>query len=82
MIISASSFALHYGAIFRGRALRYFYDPEFRFFISIILLVFAASSLILFFNPGSSESQRSVLFQAVSIVSTTGFTTNDYSLWP
>ena len=82
MIISASSFALHYGAIFRGRALRYFYDPEFRFFVSIILLVFAASSLILFFNPGSSESQRSVLFQAVSIVSTTGFTTTDYSLWP
>ena len=82
MVISASSFALHYGAIFRGRALRYFYDPEFRFFISIILLVFAASSLILFFNPGSSESQRSVLFQAVSIVSTTGFTTTDYSLWP
>ena len=82
MIISASSLALHYGAIFRGRALRYFYDPEFRFFISIILLVFAASSLILFFNPGSSESQRSVLFQAVSIVSTTGFTTTDYSLWP
>jgi trk system potassium uptake protein TrkH len=82
MIISASSFALHYGAIFRGRALRYFYDPEFRFFIGIILLVFAASSLILFFNPGSSESQRSVLFQAVSIVSTTGFTTTDYSLWP
>ena len=82
MIISASSFALHYGAIFRGRALRYFYDPEFRFFISIILLVFAASSLILFFNPSSSESQRSVLFQAVSIVSTTGFTTTDYSLWP
>ena len=82
MVISASSFALHYGAIFRGRALRYFYDPEFRFFMSIILLVFAASSLILFFNPGSSESQRSVLFQAVSIVSTTGFTTTDYSLWP
>ena len=82
MIVSASSFALHYGAIFRGRALRYFYDPEFRFFISIILLVFAASSLILFFNQGSSESQRSVLFQAVSIVSTTGFTTTDYSLWP
>jgi len=82
MIVSASSFALHYGAIFRGRALRYFYDPEFRFFMSIILLVFAASSLILFFNPGSSESQRSVLFQAVSIVSTTGFTTTDYSLWP
>ena len=33
MIISASSFALHYAAIFKGRALSYFYDPEFRFFI-------------------------------------------------
>ena len=82
MIISASSFALHYAAIFRGRALRYFYDPEFRFFISIILLIFIASSLILFFAPGSAESQRSILFQTVSIVSTTGFTTTDYSLWP
>ena len=82
MVISASSFALHYAAIFRGRALRYFYDPEFRFFISIILLIFIASSLILFFAPGSAESQRSILFQTVSIVSTTGFTTTDYSLWP
>jgi trk system potassium uptake protein TrkH len=82
MIISASSFALHYGALFRGRALRYFYDPEFRFFISIILLIFAISSLILFFTQDNSESQRSILFQTVSIVSTTGFTTTDYSLWP
>ena len=82
MVISASSFALHYAAIFRGRALRYFYDPEFRFFISIILLIFITSSLILFFASGSSESQRSILFQTVSIVSTTGFTTTDYSLWP
>ena len=82
MIISASSFALHYGALFRGRALRYFYDPEFRFFISIILLIFAISSLILFFTQDNSGSQRSILFQTVSIVSTTGFTTTDYSLWP
>ena len=82
MIISASSFALHYGAIYRGRALRYFHDPEFRFFISIILLVFISGSIIFFLDSGSSASQRSMLFQAVSIVSTTGFTTADYSSWP
>jgi trk system potassium uptake protein TrkH len=45
-------------------------------------LIFAISSLILFFTQDNSESQRSILFQTVSIVSTTGFTTTDYSLWP
>ena len=82
MIISASSFALHYSAIFKGRALRYFYDPEFKFFISIMGLIFFVSSIILFIDLGSFESQRNILFQVVSIVSTTGFTTTDYSAWP
>ena len=82
MIVSASSFALHYSAIFKGRALRYFYDPEFKFFISIMGLIFFVSSIILFIDLGSFESQRNILFQVVSIVSTTGFTTTDYSAWP
>ena len=82
MLVSASSFALHYAAIFKGRALSYFYDPEFKFFVSIILLILVISSLILFFNSGDLASQRNILFQTVSIVSTTGFTTTDYSTWP
>jgi len=82
MIISASSFALHYGALFKGRVLRYFYDPEFKFFISIILLVFVSASLIMFLDIGDNPSNRKIFFQAISIVSTTGFTTADFSAWP
>ena len=82
MIISASSFALHYGALFKGRVLRYFYDPEFKFFISIILLVFVSASLIMFLDIGDNPSNRKIFFQAISIVSTTGFTTDDFSTWP
>ena len=82
MIISASSFALHYGALFKGRVLRYFYDPEFKFFISIILLVFVSASLIMFLDIGENPSNRKIFFQAISIVSTTGFTTADFSAWP
>jgi trk system potassium uptake protein TrkH len=82
MIVSASSFALHYSAIFNGRVLRYFYDPEFKFFISIMAVIFIISSMIFFLDLQSFDSQRHLLFQVVSIVSTTGFTTTDYSTWP
>jgi len=83
MIVSASSFALHYSAIFNGRVLRYFYDPEFRFFFSILLLVLAASLFINSFTDyENSPNFKEIIFHSVSMITTTGFSISDTSDWP
>ena len=41
MLLSAASFAVHYAAIFGGKPLKYFDDSEFRFFLSVVLLIIA-----------------------------------------
>jgi trk system potassium uptake protein TrkH len=40
MLLSAISFALHYFSIYKSKSLKYFYDPELRFFVSILLIIF------------------------------------------
>ena len=44
MLLSAASFAVHYAAIFGGKPLKYFYDSEFKFFLSVVLLIIIAVS--------------------------------------
>ena len=81
MLLSALSFSLHYYAIYTKRPLKYFYDPELRFFISIVFVIFIISLLI---NLASSQSNAPIsdlLFQSVSIVTTTGFSVADSSEW-
>ena len=36
MLLSACSFTLHYFAIYKKKPLKYFYDPEFRFFLIVL----------------------------------------------
>lgn len=96
LLVSACNFALHFAVIDRLRdpQLRqkghffsrlYWGDYEFRFFFMIQLGLFAASSLILlaynYFEDGAVTVEQA-LFQSVSISTTAGFTTNDFSQWP
>ena len=39
MILSALSFALHYFALYKKKPLKYFFDPEFKFFIGVICII-------------------------------------------
>lgn len=82
MLLSALSYALHYFALYKKKPLKYFYDSELRFFISILCLVVALSVLIAYLVGYNDASFRQILFQSVSIVSTTGFVSTDYSAWP
>ena len=70
----------------RRRSLRtYFEDPEFRGYITTLGVVIVIVSSALFFMGVYGNWGESIirgLFQAVSIGTTTGFTTADYSLWP
>jgi trk system potassium uptake protein TrkH len=83
MLLSAFSFTLHYFAIYRRKPLKYFYDPEFRFFFSILLLVLIVSFLInLLSNYENGPSYKEIIFHSVSMITTTGFSISDTSDWP
>jgi trk system potassium uptake protein TrkH len=83
MFVAGVNFSLHYWAL-RGRFHFYFSNPEFRFFLSVIVI---ATGLIIIARlvsgeVFSEEFFRSALFQTVSIVTTTGFVSHDYEKWP
>ena len=81
MLLSALSFTLHYFAIYKKKPLKYFYDPELRFFLSIMALIFVISLLINQFSNNNDGSIKDLLFHSVSIVTTTGFSIGDPSEW-
>ncbi len=85
MLLAGVNFALHFLA-WRGLSLRpYLGDPEFRFYFTILFVVSAITAYFLyasgtFDNPGSALHHG--IFQAVSIGTTSGFTTAEYHNWP
>lgn len=81
MFIAGTNFTLHYYAL-RGRPMRYFQDAEFRFYSAAVLIAVIA----VFLSSRSSlqengQSLRDVVFQVVSLITTTGYITADYSKW-
>ncbi|MEH6825995.1 MAG: TrkH family potassium uptake protein [Motiliproteus sp.] len=84
MVISAVNFALHFSA-WKHRSLRhYWYDPEFRFYLSILIGITVFCTLVLQLTETFTgiEALRNALFQVVSIATTTGFATADFAHWP
>lgn len=89
LMISACNFGLHFRAfstIGRENFLKiYLRDPEFRFFISVQVLLVVVCTLVMWRHSYFTSSWRDfeqVLFQAVSISTTTGYTTSDFTAWP
>jgi len=74
MFLAGISFIIHY-QVLRGN-FKILKDEEFRLYA--ILLVVATAALILSEGLGS---HRSALFQAISIMTTTGFATCDFGSW-
>lgn len=85
MFLGGVNFALHFVA-FRQRDPRpYFLDGEFRVYTLILLLATLFIAFHLFASrtyPDFAGALRFALFQAVSIGTTTGFATADFSAWP
>lgn len=87
LLISACNFTLHYAAFATGGVnLKYYWrDPELRAFFVIQFLLFLVCFLIILkHHPYESiyDAFDQVLFQTVSISTTTGFTTTGFSDWP
>ena len=85
MFLASVNFSLHFLA-WRNTSLRgYWQDSEFRMYIFLLLLLILTSVAYLMstgYYEHHAHSLRHGLFQVVSIATTTGFTTTDYSSWP
>ena len=57
-------------------------DPELRFFLSILFVITTVVCISLFTLTDIANPLRYGIFQSVSIVTTTGFLTEEYSSWP
>ena len=84
MLISGINFALHFFAWQHKSPLHYFQDSEFRFYISMMAVIGLITVLFLFFSDvyNFKDSVFKGLFGVVSIATTTGFSSADFTVWP
>ena len=83
MVISGINFALHYLAWTKKRLFHYFYDSEVKLYLSLLTTTALITYLTLYFSENIyDEMVVDSVFQAVSIGTTTGFLTSNYSNWP
>ena len=81
MFLAGANFALQY-RIFRGQPWRILRDEEFRVYGGLVVV--AALTLAVFVGPAAGDLVTAVrfgLFQALSIITTTGFASADFELW-
>lgn len=81
--VAGANFALYYRAINVDKDLL-FKDEEFRFYSALILAASGLLTFLLWRDLGTnlSDSFRFAIFQVVTIMTSTGFATTDFNLWP
>lgn len=83
MLLASINFALLYLFLIRRRFKQVLRDEELRFFLGGLLFSIVVIGLCRYFNGGHGigESFRIAYFTTISLASTTGFTTADFSQW-
>jgi trk system potassium uptake protein TrkH len=85
MFAAGINFSLHFFAWRYVSVKHYSQDPEFRAYTSMLIVLAIVVVLALFIYRGFIDTGQTMIdgvFQAVSIATTTGFTTTDFSVWP
>lgn len=94
MFLAGSNFVLSYFA-FKGKVQKIIKDEEFKLYFKFILVFTAIAALIVYYRAdmsistiehpmvlGHAESAfRHSLFQVLTVITTTGFITADYTMW-
>ncbi len=94
MFLAGTNFVLSYFA-FKGRVQKIIKDEEFKLYCKFVAIFTVICALIIYFRAdvsistiehpmvwGEAESSfRHALFQVLTIITTTGFITADYTLW-
>ena len=84
MFLSGINYGLLFFVLFRARLHKLANDTEFKWFVGIVLLFTLIVTVSLYISTpyNASASFRNALFHVTAIITTTGFTTTDYTLWP
>ncbi|HEX3044299.1 MAG TPA: TrkH family potassium uptake protein [Bacillota bacterium] len=84
MILAGLNFSLYYRAVQRRSLKAIFTDPEAKGYLSILTIatVLITGSLALSMKLPVLKALRYAVFQVVSICTTTGFSSNDFAVWP
>jgi trk system potassium uptake protein TrkH len=85
MFVASLNFARHFVALRRLSLQTYTRDPEFKAIVAILTAsVLVIAGLLTWHGvyPGFMTSLRHSAFNVVSMATTTGFVTQDYSTWP
>ncbi len=93
MFLAGSNFVLSYYA-FKGKVQKVLMDEEFKFYSIFILCFTIVAGLVVYFQGNVAESDfhpmifgeaesafRHTLFQVISVITTTGFVTADFTAW-
>jgi len=84
MVTAGVNFGLYYFLFWRRQPGRLLTNPEFRLYIALLVGASVLVAVDLMLNGGMSagEAFRYGGFQTVSIMTTTGFVTTDFNVWP
>jgi trk system potassium uptake protein TrkH len=85
MLLAAINFGVHFQVWLKRDPRPYLRDPEARAFLGFVAVVVTLVAVMLWLNgvhPGPHEGLRDASFEVVSLVTSTGFGTVDYSHWP
>ncbi len=85
MMLAAINFAVHFAVWVKRDPRIYLRDPEAHVFIVFVIVVVLVVGLMLWVEglyEGLHLSLRDASFEVVSLVTSTGFGTADYPLWP
>lgn len=84
MIIAGLNFALHYYTFSRKSLRHYYRDTEARVYLYLLAgsMVVVSLGLFLWNSYDANGSIRQGFFHTISVMTTTGFTTDNFSLWP
>ncbi len=85
MFVAGINFSLHFFAWRYVSIKHYFQDPEFRAYSAVLIALSVVVVATLFAYRGIQDPGMTLingLFQAVSIATTTGFTTENFAIWP
>jgi len=85
LVIAGVNFALHYAVVQSKSLKNYFYDPEFKVFIAIQVVLTLICFTVLMTSGTYQDADQAfdqALFQSVSISTTAGFSTTSFADWP
>jgi len=83
MFLAGVNFALHFQML-KGKPKSWIMDPEFRFYTAVFAGAALVISVFLLINTTQSPSDAVLagFFQSASILTTTGYSNQDFVLWP